>query len=168
MAAVGVHRPPVHRLAWLGFATSLVAVVLAFYGSLYAEKHLAGSPLREARGSAGLPAEPKSWYERALANGETTVFGERIDRKMLGLTERSKIANYTLQGVAFVLPFLLGIAAALLGGWAITAIERQNGKYGGNMQGVFSILIGMFAAVIAGCMMLSLYVWPLVPAAYTT
>jgi hypothetical protein len=166
--AGGTHRPPVHRLAWLAFGASLVAVVLAFYGSLYAEKHLAGSPLREARGSAGLPAEPKHWYERALANGETTIFGDRIDRTMVALTERSKIANYSLQAVAFVVPFLLGIASALLGGWAITLIERANGKYGGNMHGVFSIMIGMFAAVIAGCMMLSLYVWPLVPAAYTT
>ena len=56
----------------------------------------------------------------------------------------------------------------MLGGWAMTVIERENGRYGGNMHGVFSILIGMFAAVIAGCMMFSLYVWPYVPSPYTT
>ena len=44
----------------------------------------------------------------------------------------------------------------------------HGGKYGGHFQGVFAILIGMFAAVIAGCMMLSLYVWPHLPALYTT
>jgi len=147
---------------------SLIAIVLAFYGSMYAEKHIAGSPLREARGSAGLPAEATHWYDRALARGETTVFGGRIDSKMIALTTRSKIANYSLQIVAFMVPFTLGIVAALLGGWGMTAIERTGGIYSGNFQAVFAQLIGSFAAVIAGCMMLSLYVWPYLPALYTT
>jgi hypothetical protein len=161
-------KVPAHPLAVTGFTLSLIAIVLAFYGSMYAEKHIAGSPLREARGSAGLPAEPTNWYDRAMARGETTVFGARIDSKMLDLTTRSKIANYSLQIVSFMLPFTLGIVAALLGGWGMTAIERTGGMYSGNLQAVFAQLIGSFAAVIAGCMMLSLYVWPYLPAMYTT
>ena len=160
-------RVPVHRLALTGFVLSLVALVLAFYGSLYAEKHIAGSPLREARGSAGLPAEPVRWYERLGAKAETSIFGDRIDRKMLALTERSKIANYSLQVVAFVVPFLLGIGAAVIGGRAMAAIERSRGQTAGNFQAVFSIMIGGFAAVISGCMLLSFYVWPMMPSLYT-
>ena len=49
--------------------------VLAFYGSLHAEKHIAGSPLREARGSAGLPAEPgvvrAAWVRARRASSAT-------------------------------------------------------------------------------------------------
>jgi len=167
-AQAAATKLPVHPLALSGFVMALVSIVLAFYGSLYAEKHLAGSPLREARGSAGLPGEPTRWYDRALARGETTVFGGRIDSKMIALTTRSKVANYSLQIVAFVVPFVLGIVAALLGGWGMTAIERSADRYSGNLQAVFSQLIGSFAAVIAGCMMLSFYVWPLMPALYTT
>jgi hypothetical protein len=159
---------PIHPLALAGFGLSLLSIVLAFYGSLYAEKHLADSPLREARGWAGLPGEPKHWYERLPAVIETKVFGDRIDSKMVALTSRSKIANYSLQLIAFVMPFVLGITAALLGGWAMTAIEQSAGRYAGNMQSVFSMLIGSFAAVIAGCMLLSLYIWPLIPSPYTT
>jgi hypothetical protein len=162
MTAAATKSPPFHRLALTGFILSIVALVLAFYGSLYAEKHLAGSPLREARGSAGIPAQPNNAFERLIANGETTIFGDRIDRKMLALTERSRIANYSLQIVAFVLPFILGIAAAIIGGNAMTAIEQSAGKRVGNFQAVFSIMIGGFAAIISGCMMLSFYFWPMI------
>ncbi len=159
---------PIHPLALSGFGMALVAIVLAFYGSMYAEKHIAGSPLREARGSAGLPGEPARWHDRLMARGETTIFGGRIDSKMIAFTTRSKIANYSLQIVAFLVPFVLGIVAALLGGWGMTAIERSNGQSTGSMQAVFAQLIGSFAAVIAGCMLFSLYVWPFVPSLYTT
>ncbi len=168
IATTHAKKLPIHPLALSGFALALLSIVLAFYGSLYAEKHLAGSPLREARGSAGLPSEPTHWYDRVLARGETTIFGDRIDSKMIALTTRSKIANYTLQIVAFMVPFVLGIVAALLGGWGMSAIERSADRYSGNMQAVFAQLIGSFAAVIAGCMMLSFYVWPYLPSLYTT
>ena len=72
-----------------------------------------------------------------------------------------------LQVIAFVLPFVLGIAAAVTGGHALGAIERSAGKTVGNFQAVFSIMIGGFAAVISGCMMLSFYVWPMLPSLYT-
>ena len=159
---------PIHRMAWAGIAMAVVAGVLALYGSMQAEKHLAGSPLREARGSAGLPAKPASGIERLWARGEASVFGDDFDRKMLALTERSKIANYSLQLVAFVLPFFLGLAGALTGGWAMKVVQQSGGKYAGNTLAVFSMMVGGLAAVVAGCMMVSLYVWPLLPSLYTT
>lgn len=166
-ATAGAKKPPVHRLAWLAFALALTAFALSLYGSLHAEKHIAGSPLRDARGNSGFSVEPTKWYERLLARGEVSVFGERIDRKILAITERSKIANYSLQIVAYVLPFLLGLAAALTGGQAMSVIERTNGQYGGYLQTVLAMMIGGFAACIGGCMMLSVFVWPMLPSLYT-
>ncbi|AMV25693.1 hypothetical protein VT84_14950 [Gemmata sp. SH-PL17] len=159
---------PVHGMAKFSIVTAVIACTLAFYGSMHAEKHIAGAPLREARGAAGLPAQPGSWVERQWVSGETSVFGERIDRKVLAATERSKIVNYTVQILAYVLPFVLGIGAAVAGGAAMRAIERTGGKFGGNTLAVFSMLIGGLASVVAGCMMVSLYLWPRLPSFYTT
>jgi hypothetical protein len=163
----GAKKLRVHRLAKISFASSLVALVFAFYGSLQAEKHIPDSPLRQARGSAGLPAEPTNWWERMVAKGETSIFGDRIDRKILALTERSKLANYSLQVIAFFFPFVLGLIAAFMGGNAMSAIERESGRYAGNFQAVFSIMIGGFAAVISGCMIFAMYIWQYVPSMYT-
>lgn len=160
-------RAPVYWVAWVAFGMALVAFALALYGSLHAEKHIAGSPLRNARGSAGLPAEPTKWYERLIAKGENAAFGDRFDRKVLELTERSKAANNALRFVAFGLPFLMGLGAALTGGLAMTRIERAGGHYTGNFHSVMSIMIGGFAAVIGGCMMVSVFVWPNLPSLYT-
>ncbi|MBP3954657.1 hypothetical protein J8F10_05090 [Gemmata sp. G18] len=159
---------PVHGAAKLSIVTAVIAGVLALYGSMHAEKHIAGTPLREARGSAGLPAQPGTWVERQWVSGETRVLGERIDRKVLATTERSKIANYSVQICAYVLPFVLGFGAALMGGAAMRAVERSGGKFVGNTLAVFSMLIGGLAAVVAGCMMISLYLWPRLPSFYTT
>lgn len=159
---------PVYRLAWVAFSVSVVALVLAWYGSLHAEKHLAGSPLREARGTTNVLAEPGPWYERLVVRTETALFGGRIDAKILALTERSRIALYSLQIVAFVLPFVLGLASALMGGTAMTAVEKSAGKHSGYFQSVFAMLIGGFAAVIGFCMIVSVYIWPHLPALYTS
>ena len=66
-----------------------------------------------------------------------------------------------------MLPFLLGLGAALTGGLAMTRIERSGGHYTGNFHSVMSIMIGGFAAVIGGCMMVSVFVWPCLPPLYT-
>jgi hypothetical protein len=168
MVTGSTHGAPIHRMAWTGIAMAVVAGVLALYGSMHAEKHIAGSPLREARGSAGLPAKPGPWYEKLWVKGETTVFGDRIDNKILALTERSKFANYSLQLVAYVLPFFLGLAGALTGGWAMQVVQQPGARHAGNMVAVFAMMIGGLAAVVAGCMMISLYLWPLLPSFYTT
>jgi hypothetical protein len=164
----GVTRAPIHRMSWAAIVMAAVAGVLALYGAMWAERHIAGSPLREARGSAGLPARPNSAVGRLWARGETSLFGDRFDRTMLALTERSKIANYSLQIVAYLLPFGLGLAGALTGGWAMKVVQQSGGRYAGNTLAVFSMMIGGLAAVVAGCMMVSLYLWPLLPSPYTT
>ncbi|MBN9121738.1 MAG: hypothetical protein J0I06_21800 [Planctomycetes bacterium] len=168
MVTGSTHGAPVHRMAWTGIAMAVVAGVLALYGSMHAEKHLAGSPLREARGSAGLPAKPETRAGQFLARAEAGVFGDDIDRKMLALTERSKFANYSVQLLAYVLPFFLGMAGALTGGWAMKVVQQSGGKFAGNTLSVFAMMVGGLAAVVAGCMMISLYVWPLLPSLYTT
>lgn len=159
---------PIHFLSWVGIVMSVIAGVLALYGSMVAEKHLPDSPLREARGSAGLPAQPTSKVGRLWVRGETSIFGERIDNKMLSLTSQSKITRYTVHILAFVLPFFLGLAGALTGGWAMKLVQQSGGKYVGNTLAVFAMMAGGLATVVAGCMMMSLYVWPHIPNLYTT
>jgi hypothetical protein len=161
-------RAPVHRLAWAGFALALASLLLAWYGSLHAEKHIAGSPLREARQSANVIGEPGPWYERVFDRAEASALGQRLDQKALEATESSSAIRYTIQFVAYVLPFVLGLAAALMGGSAMSMIERSAATRSGNFQAVFAIMIGGFAAVIAGCMMVSVFVWPHLPSIYTT
>jgi len=156
-----------HGLAKLSFALAVIALLLAWYGSLHAEKHIAGSPLREARGSANVIAESQSWYERLEDRVEVNLFGARFDQKTLDLTQRSSLARFTLQVIAYVLPIALGLAAAFMGGNALTAIEHSGGTRSGNFQSVFAILIGGFAAVIAGCMLVSVYLWPHLSSIYT-
>jgi hypothetical protein len=159
---------PVHRQAWVAFGLALAALALAWYGSLHAEKHIAGSPLREARGPANVIAEPGSSVERGLDRAERSLFGGLLDQKMLSWTDRSNRARYTFQLIAFVLPFVLGLAAANLGGAAMTAIEHAGASRTGHFQSVFAILMGGFAAVISGCMIVNVFLWPLAPSLYTS
>jgi hypothetical protein len=163
-----VNRSPVHPLAWIGFVLAVLALLFAWYGSLHAEKHIAGSPLREARQSANVIGQPGPWYERLFDRAEVSIFGERVDQKLLAATERSAAIRTTMQFVAYVLPFSLGLIAALLGGHAMSLIETSRPRRSGNFQAVFAIMIGSFAAVIAGCMLVSVYLWPLLPSLYTS
>ena len=78
MTAIGTHKSPVHPLAFAAFLASLIAIVVAFYGSIAAEKRIANSPLNVAR--------------------NTTVTDG-------GASEAA----------AFIVPFVLGIAAAVAG-----------------------------------------------------
>ncbi|MBA2224656.1 MAG: hypothetical protein N3E46_02635 [Gemmataceae bacterium] len=158
---------PVHPLARWAFTLSLMALILGWYGSLHAEKHIAGSPLRQARGSAGLPAQPNNWYERVVDRLEVALFGTQVDRIVLAWTERSRVARYSLQAVAFYLPGILGLSAVWMGSQAMAVIERQRGRYSGNFHSVFAIMIGGFAAIISACMIFSVHLWPWMPQLYT-
>ncbi len=129
---------PTHPLALGAILTALVAAALALYGSFLSEKHFAGSPLNVARKEAGLVTE-----------------------------QSSKTTRYTLQFAAYILPFVLGIGAALAGGEALRAIEKEPGKRSGSLPAVFAIMIGGLAAVVSGCMILAVYLWKYVPAAYS-
>lgn len=167
VSAGPVSRVPVHRLAWAGFTLALVALLLAWYGSLHAEKHIAGSPLREARQSANVIGEPGPWYERLFDRAAVSIFGGGFDQKVLEATERSPGIRYTMQFIAFVLPFVLGLLSTWLGASAMAEIQKSQPKTSGNFQAVFAIMIGGFAAVIAGCMLVSLFLWPNLPSIYT-
>jgi hypothetical protein len=129
---------PTHPLAIAAIAVALAAAVLALYGSFMSERHLTGSPLNVARKAPGL------------------------------ITERtSKTTRYTIQFAAYVLPFFLGVGAALAGGEAMRAIERVPGRYSGSLPAVFAMMIGGLSAVVSGVMIVAVYVWKYVPAAYT-
>ena len=130
---------PGHPVAVAALAMAVVALALSFYGSFLGEKHMAFSPLNEARNDPGLSA-----------------------------TRDSKIARYSHQALAYFLPFVLGIAATLTGAVGMRKIEASGGMYAGNTRGVFAVLIGGLAAVTSGCMLLSLYVWKHLPSLYTT
>jgi len=129
----------VHPLALAAVAGGLVASALALYGSFLSEEHIAGSPLNVARNRPGSDA-----------------------------TRESNTTRHTLQLVAYVLPFVLGVGAALAGGEAMRAIERADGAYAGSLPAVFGIMIGGLSAVVSGCMILAVYGWRYVPALYTT
>jgi hypothetical protein len=184
--ATGTTHAPIHRMAWAGIAMAVVSGALALYGSMHAEKHIAGSPLREARGTTGParptaatldehvrarvgdasgPNRPNLFARAGRAAGATA---EWVDHRILATTERSKIANYTLQLLVYVLPFFLGLAGALTGGWAMKLVQQSGGRYAGNTLAVFAMMVGGLACVVAGCMLVSLYVWPLMPSLYTT
>ena len=49
----------------------------------------------------------------------------------------------------------------------MSVIEKSKPRCSGNFQAVFAIMIGGFAAVIAGCMLVSVYLWPNIPSLYT-
>src|SRR5688572_18762821 len=183
-------RAPIHRMAWSAIAMAVVAGVLALYGSLYAEKQIPGTPLCEARGEPPVapadfkplgaytdhqiaqrnPKGPIRGLYRVRYGAEWTYYYAvgALDRAVVARTKKSKFASYTLQLVVYVLPFGLGLAGALTGGWAMKVVQQSGGKYGGDTLAVFSMMVGGLAAVVAGCMMLSLYVWPLLPTFYTT
>jgi hypothetical protein len=154
-------------MARWAFSLSLVALVLGWYGSFHAEKHIADSPLRQARGSAGLPAQPNNWYEQIVDKLEVALFGTQFDRIVLSWTERSRVARYSLQVVAFFLPGIVGISAVWMGSQAMGIIEQQRGRYSGNFHSVFAIMIGGFAAIISVCMIFSVYLWAWMPRLYT-
>ncbi|MDB5308493.1 MAG: hypothetical protein JWO38_2695 [Gemmataceae bacterium] len=138
MTPTMVKRAPVHSLAWAALVTGLVASALALYGSFLSERHLDGSPLNTARNAAGLES-----------------------------TRASTATRYGLQFVAYFLPFVLGVGAALAGGEAMRAVERHGERYSGSRHAVFAIMIGGLSAVVSGCMILAVFVWEHVPAGYS-
>jgi hypothetical protein len=167
MAKATGMKPPAHRLAKAGLVVALAAFALACYGSFAAERHLASSPLNTARANV-TPAEPTSWYGRLVVRAEVAAFGDRLDRLMTEKTAHSRRVRLGLGAVAFVLPFVLGLAAALMGGYAMKLIERDTEKWGGNFEAVFAIMVGGLSAVISGCMILAVFGWRLVPSVYTS
>jgi hypothetical protein len=127
-----------HRFAVLAFALAIAAAGFALYGSFLSELHLPDSPLNRMRRKPGL--------EAAGAEGSSRVW---------------------VPVAAYVVPLVLGLTAALVGGAAMRAIERDKGVTSGNGAAVFAIMIGGLSAVIAGCMIFAVYGWKFVPTLYT-
>ena len=63
-------------------------------------------------------------------------------------------------GGTCVLPIILGGIAMLLGGHSYKSIEQFEGRLGGDGQAFFSLMIGMFAAIIGVCTTFATLVWP--------
>ena len=90
---------------------------------------------------------------------------------VLGLTPYAgalKFPRSTLEGPRatlvyggmFVLPIVLGIVAATMGGRAVVVADRADGRVGGAGPGVFAILIGLFATVLGGLMTFVAMIYP--------
>jgi len=84
-------------------------------------------------------------------------------RKQPGLADSNRGA---IAFAAYFLPFGLGLAASFLGGKAMRMIDPSGRTHSGNRHCVFAIMIGGLAAVVSGCMIFAVYVWPHVPALY--
>jgi hypothetical protein len=63
-------------------------------------------------------------------------------------------------GGTCVLPILLGIGAALLGGRAFRSIERAQGTLGGDGFAFFSLMIGLFSVIMGVCSTFAALIWP--------
>lgn len=127
--------PRTHPLAAAALGIAVVAAALALYGSFLSEVHLAGSRLNQARNAPG--AE---------------------------FTRDSAAVRARVQIAAYFLPFVLGIGAAVAGGEAMKAVERAGPGAGGHVPAVFAVMVGGFAAVVSGCMLIAVYGWQFVPA----
>jgi len=125
--------------AVVALVLALAALGLSLYGALMAEGHLAGSPLNVARN------QPGAEFTRASENA----------RLMLAL-------------VAYVLPFVLGVTAAVLGGRTVRTLDHDPSYRLGHLFAVFAVMNGSLAAVVSACMAFGVYGWPHVPDCYTT
>ena len=130
-------RGPVHPVAVVALGLAAVAAGLALYGSFLSESHLPGSRLNAARGQPGLEA-----------------------------LQHSKAKRVWVQVGAYFAPLALGVAAAMLGGDAMRRIDINPRRYAGSLPAVFAIMVGGLSAVVAGCMIVAVYGWQYVPAAY--
>lgn len=63
-------------------------------------------------------------------------------------------------GATFVLPIILGLAGAWLGGRAYRTIERLQGNLGGDGLAFFALMIGFFAAAVGAATTFAALVWP--------
>jgi hypothetical protein len=77
------------------------------------------------------------------------------------MRERLKgIEAVLLYGSTFILPIVLGIIAALLGGHSFRTIERSTVKLSGDGFAFFSMMIGLFATIIGVCTTFVGLIWP--------
>jgi hypothetical protein len=125
--------------AKVALGLALAAFALSVWGALMAEGYLAGSPLNAARNAPGSE-----------------------------FTHASENARMVLAVVAYAVPFVLGVAAAVLGGRTVRTLDHHPGHRLGNFVAVFAVMIGSLAAVVSACMAFGVYGWPHIPDYYTT
>jgi hypothetical protein len=63
-------------------------------------------------------------------------------------------------GGTCVLPILMGLGAAALGGHAYRGIDLSEGKVAGDGQAFFSLMIGLFAVTVGASTTFAALVWP--------
>lgn len=131
-------EPKTPPRALVALGLAVTALGLSLFGALVAEGQLAGSPLNAARNRPGA-----------------------------GFTHASENARLMLALVAFVLPFVLGVAAAILGGRVAGTLDHHPGHRLGHLFAVFAVMVGSLAAVVSVCMAFGVYGWPHVPRYYT-
>lgn len=131
-------EPKTPTRALVALVLALAALALSLFGALVAEGQLAGSPLNTARN------RPGAEFTHAAENA----------RMLLAL-------------VAYGLPFVLGVAAAILGGRLANTLDHHPGHRLGHLFAVNAVMIGSLAAVVAVCMAFGVYGWPHVPRYYT-
>ena len=131
-------EPKTPPRAQFAFGLALAALGLSLFGALVAEGQLAGSPLNAARNRPG--AE---------------------------FTHAAENARMLLAMVAYGLPFVLGVAAAVLGGRVVKTLDHHPGHRLGHLFAVIAVMVGWLAAVVSVCMAFGVYGWPHVPRYYT-
>ena len=67
-----------------------------------------------------------------------------------------------IRAVGYTAPLALGLVAVVLGLVGLHRIEARGGRLGGDMQGVFAVMIGGLAAVVGGVQVFADTIWPLV------
>lgn len=77
-----------------------------------------------------------------------------VERKFFGFQA------LVVYGGTCVLPIILGLGAAMLGGRAFKTIERSSGQLVGDGPAFFSLMISLFAAIIGLCTTFVTLIWP--------
>ena len=93
----------------------------------------------------------------AVLGGSNSWGGLRFpaEQKLVG------IWAVVIYGGTFVLPIILGLGAALLGGHSMLVTEGSNGKLYGEGYAVFSMFFGLFAMIIGAVCTFAALIWPL-------
>ena len=69
---------------------------------------------------------------------------------------------------AYGLPFVVGVAAAVLGSRLVRTLDHHQGHRLGHLFAVFAVMVGSLAAVVSACMAFGVYGWPHVPDYYAS
>ena len=65
-----------------------------------------------------------------------------------------------IRAIGFYAPLILGLIALILGNLGLRRIEQRHGQLGGDMHGVFAVMIGGLAAVVGAVQLFADQIWP--------